>query len=137
MKKERTLAIIKPDAVRNKHVGNIIDMIERNGFTIIRMQQVQLSQDQARSFYAVHQGKPFFDELVNFISTGPIVVMVLEKENAIKAWRDLMGATDPQKALAGTIRKLFCTSISANAVHGSDSSVNALSEIGQFFPECC
>lgn len=137
MQKERTFAIIKPDAVSKKHVGNIIDMIERNGFAIIRMQQVHLNQDQARSFYAIHQGKPFFDELVNFISAGPSVVMVLEKENAIKAWRDLMGATDPLKALEGTVRRLYGSSIGSNAVHGSDSAASATSEIGQFFPECC
>ncbi|MGB8467551.1 MAG: nucleoside-diphosphate kinase [Candidatus Babeliales bacterium] len=133
--KERTLAIIKPDAVIARHSGEIIEMIEKHGFDILRMQKVQLSEDQVRSFYAVHKDKPFFGEITEFISSGPIVVMVLEKENAVKSWRDLMGATDPSKASAGTIRALFGKSIGNNAVHGSDSVQNASVEIAQFYPD--
>lgn len=133
--KEKTLAIIKPDAVNNKHIGDIINMIEKHGFTIIRLQKMQLSADQGRIFYAQHKDKPFFEELVNFISSGPAVVMVLEKENAIKDWRELMGATDPLKALEGTIRKKYGASIGANAVHGSDSPKAAVFEIQQFYPD--
>lgn len=133
--KERTLAIIKPDAVRAKNAGRIITMIEDRGFDILRMQKLQLSEDQVRVFYAVHKDKPFFSEIVQFMSSGPIVLMVLEKDNAVKEWRDLMGATDPERAEAGTIRKLFGTDISANAVHGSDSPQTALIEINQFYPD--
>ncbi|MEX0940384.1 MAG: nucleoside-diphosphate kinase [Candidatus Babeliales bacterium] len=133
--KERTLAIIKPDAVADKNTGNIIAMIEKNNFDILRMQKMQLSEDQVRSFYAVHKDKPFFNEVVEFMSSGPIVVMVLEKENAIQEWRDLMGATDPEKAEEGTIRKLYGNNIGANAVHGSDSRETAALEINQFYPD--
>lgn len=133
--KEKTLAIIKPDAVKNKKIGRIITMIEDNGFDILRLQKLQLSEDQARSFYAVHKDKPFFNEIVEFMSSGPVVVMVLEKVNAIKDWRTLMGATDPAKADEGTIRKLYGTSIGANAVHGSDSAETAALEIRQFYPD--
>lgn len=133
--KEKTLAIIKPDAVAARNVGNIISLIEKNGFDIIRMQKMDLSPDQVRSFYSVHRDKPFFEEMVEFMSYGPIIVMVLEKENAIEDWRKLMGTTDPAKAAEGTIRKLYGTSIGSNAVHGSDSPHAAAIEIAQFYPD--
>src|SRR3989304_6645013 len=106
-----TLAIIKPDAVRARTSGSIITLIEQHGFAIIRMQKMQLTQQQAKTFYAVHKDRPFFQELVQFICSGPVIVMALEKENAIADWRTLMGATDPAKAATGTIRRLYGTSI--------------------------
>lgn len=133
--KERTLAIIKPDAFAAHHVGEIVGLIEKNGFEILRMQKMQLSEDQVRSFYAIHKDKPFFSEITEFMSSGPIVVMVLQKENAVKAWRDLMGVTDPAKAAANTVRALFGASIGNNAVHGSDSVQTANIEIAQFYPD--
>lgn len=133
--KERTLAIIKPDAVKAKNVGGIVSLIEKAGFEMPRLQKIRLSADQGRLFYAAHKNKPFFEELVEFISSGPVVVMVLEKESAIKEWRDLMGATDPKQAKEGTIRKLYGASIGANAVHGSDSAEAAAFEIQQFYPD--
>lgn len=133
--KEKTLAIIKPDAVAARNMGEIISLIEKNGFDIIRMQKMHLSPDQVRSFYAIHRDKPFFEEIVDFMSYGPIVVMVLEKENAIEDWRKLMGATDPAKAAEGTIRKKYGESIGSNAVHGSDSPQAAAVEIAQFYPD--
>jgi|SRR6516165_6108777 nucleoside-diphosphate kinase len=132
---ERTLAIIKPDAVAAKNTGKIIDLIEKNGFTIVAMEKKQLSTKQAQEFYAVHKDKPFFGEMTGFISSGPVVIMVLEKNNAIKAWRDLMGATDPKKAEARTIRAQFATDIGRNAVHGSDAPETAATEIAFFFPQ--
>lgn len=108
---ERTLAIIKPDAVAAKNSGKIIDLIEKNGFTIVAMEKKQLSTKQAQEFYAVHKERPFFGEMTTFISSAPVVVMALEKNNAIKAWRDLMGATDPKKAEAHTVRAQFATDI--------------------------
>lgn len=133
--KEKTFAIIKPDAVRDRHSGDVIAMIEGNGFDIVRLQKMQLSEDQARSFYSIHKDKPFFNELVEFMSSGPVVIMVLEKENAIKEWRALMGDTDPAKAQEGTIRKKFGKNIGSNAVHGSDSAETAAFEISQFYPD--
>jgi nucleoside-diphosphate kinase len=132
---ERTFAMIKPDAIAAKNSGKIIDLIERNGFTIVRMEKAQLGKQQAQEFYAVHKDRPFFDELVSFVTSGPVIVMALEKENAIKAWRDLMGATDPQKAAEGTIRKQFGTNIGNNATHGSDAPETAKVELGLFFPD--
>jgi len=132
---ERTLAIIKPDAVKAKNVGAIIDMIEKNGFEIVRMEKMQLSKNKAEGFYAVHKGKPFFDELVEFMTSGPVVVMALEKENAIKAWRDLMGNTDSKLAAPGTIRNLFGTDKGVNAAHGSDAPETAQQEIEFFFKQ--
>ncbi|OQA35284.1 MAG: Nucleoside diphosphate kinase [Candidatus Dependentiae bacterium ADurb.Bin331] len=132
---ERTLAIIKPDAVAAKNSGKIIDLIEKNGFTIVRMQKMQLSDNQAKAFYAVHKDRSFFGEMTSFISSGPVVVMVLEKNDAIKAWRDLMGATDPKKAAAHTIRAQFAIDIGKNAVHGSDAPETAAQEIAFFFPD--
>ena len=132
---EHTLAIIKPDAVKAKNVGAIIDMIEKNGFEIVRMEKMQLSKNKAEGFYAVHKGKPFFDELVEFMTSGPVVVMALEKENAIKAWRDLMGNTDSKLAAPGTIRNLFGTDKGVNAAHGSDAPETAQQEIEFFFKQ--
>jgi len=131
---ERTLAIIKPDAVGAKNSGSIIDMIEKNGFNIVRMEKIQLSKEKAEGFYAVHKDKPFFDDLIGYVTSGPVIVMVLEKENAIQAWRDLMGCTDSQKAAPGTIRNLFGTDKSINATHGSDAPETAQYEITYFFP---
>jgi nucleoside-diphosphate kinase len=130
---ERTLAIIKPDAVSKKYTGKIIDMIEEHGFTILRMQKLKMAHEHGKAFYAVHKDRPFFNELVDFISSGPVVVLALEKENAVKAWRDLMGATNPADAAEGTVRKLYAESIGKNAVHGSDSADNAAQELRFFF----
>ena len=130
---ERTLAIIKPDAVAAKNTGKIIDMIEANGFTILRMQKLKMAEEHGKVFYAVHKERPFFGELVDFISSGPVVVLALERENAVQAWRDLMGATNPKDAAEGTVRKLYAESIGKNAAHGSDSAENAAQELRFFF----
>ena len=132
---ERTLAIIKPDAVRAKNAGKIIDRIEKEGFTIVGIKKLHLSKQQAEDFYAIHKGKPFFVELVEFMSSDPVVVMVLEKDNAIQAWRDLMGSTDPVKAVSNTMRKLYGTNVGVNATHGSDTPQTAATEVRFFFPE--
>jgi nucleoside-diphosphate kinase len=132
---ERTFAMIKPDAVAAKNSGKIIDMIEQNGFTILGMKKVTLGKNQAEEFYAVHNERPFYGELVSFVTSGPVILLALEKENAVKAWRDLMGATDSRKADKGTIRNLFGTDIGNNAAHGSDASETAKTELKQFFPE--
>ena len=128
-----TFAIIKPDAVRAGNTGKIIDRIIADGFRIRALKMIHQSRAQAEGFYEVHRGKPFYDGLTEFMSRAPCVVMVLEKEGAVKAWRDLMGATDPAKADAGTIRKEFGTSVGENATHGSDSDENAAIEIAYFF----
>jgi len=128
-----TFAIIKPDAVSAGHTGKIIDRIIRAGFRIRGMKMIHQSRKQAEGFYEVHRGKPFYEGLTEFMSSGPCVVMVLEKEGAVKAWRDLMGATDPAKADDGTIRKEFGGSVGENATHGSDSDENAAIEISYFF----
>ena len=128
-----TFAIIKPDAVRAGNTGKIIDRIIAGGFRIRALKMIHQSRAQAEGFYEVHRGKPFYDGLTEFMSSAPCVVMVLEKERAVKAWRDLMGATDPAKADAGTIRKEFGTSVGENATHGSDSDENAAIEIAYFF----
>ncbi len=133
--KEQTFAMIKPDAVKAGNVGQIIDAIEREGFDILRLQKGQLSKEMAEIFYDVHTDKPFFGELVEFIISGPVVVLALEKENAVKAWRDLMGATNPAQAAEGTLRKKFGASIGENAVHGSDSQETAMRELSLFFAE--
>ena len=130
---ERTLAIIKPDAVSKGSAGSIIQRIEAEGFTIRAMKRVELSQKQAEGFYAVHRERPFFGSLTTFMSSGPAIVLVLEAEDAIKKWRTLMGATDPAKADAGTLRKEFAQSIERNATHGSDAPETAAYEIGYFF----
>ena len=131
---ERTFAIIKPDAVKAKHTGQIIQRIEESGFQIRAMRMVNLTQAEAEGFYAVHRERPFFPSLTKFMSSGPAVVMALEAPDAIKKWRTLMGATDPAKADAGTLRKEFAQSIERNATHGSDAGETATYEIGYFFP---
>ena len=130
---ERTLAIIKPDAVERKLAGRIIQRIEDEGFRICAMRRVNLSRAQAEGFYAVHRERPFFGSLTSFMSSGPAIVMVLEAEDGIRKWRTLMGATDPAKADAGTLRKEFAESIERNATHGSDAPETAAYEIGYFF----
>jgi len=130
---ERTLAIIKPDAVKKRIVGKILDRIEEEGFEIMEMKMVRLTKDGARAFYAVHKGKPFFEDLTDFMSSGEIVVMALERENAIAHWRQVMGETDPARAQVGTLRRTYGFSIERNAVHGSDSPQTAETEIGYFF----
>jgi len=130
-----TFAIIKPDAVRAGHTGNIIQKINDAGFKLRAMKMLHLTLKQAEGFYAVHRERPFFAGLTEFMSSDPCVVMVLEKENAVKAWRDLMGATDPAKADEGTIRKEFGGSVGENATHGSDSDENAAIEIAYFFSQ--
>jgi len=130
-----TYAMIKPDAVAAKNTGKIIDMIEHNSFEIIRLQKVIISQELAEEFYAEHKERPFFRELVDFVTSAPVIIMALHKENAITAWRTLIGATDPLKADAGTIRKLYGTDIGKNAVHGSLDSESAVRELSLFFPD--
>ncbi len=132
---ERTLAIIKPDAVASKFAGKIIEMLEESGFSIIGMKKIKLSKEDAKKFYIVHKDRPFYDSLTTFMSEGPIIVMVLEKENAIEDYRKLMGATNPEEAEEGTIRKRFGKNIERNAVHGSDSKESANFEIPFFFSE--
>lgn len=131
---EKTFAMIKPDAVHANNSGKIIDMIESNGFNIVGMRKLHMDKATAENFYAVHRERPFFGELVEFITSGPVIVMALEKDNAIKAWRDVMGATNPADAAEGTIRKLFGSSIGTNAAHGSDAPETAQQELGIFFP---
>ena len=128
-----TFGIIKPDAVRAGKHGAILQKILDNGFKVRGLKLIQMSRNQAEGFYAVHTGKGFFEELTNFMSSAPCVVLALEKENAVKAWRDLMGATNPAEAAEGTLRKEFAASIGENAVHGSDSDENAAIEISYFF----
>jgi len=135
MATERTLTIIKPDAVAAGHVGDIIKMFEANRFAIVAARLVNLSKKEAEGFYAVHRGKPFFESLTKFMSSGRALVMVLEGENAIARLREVMGATNPAHAAPGTIRKLYATSIERNAVHGSDGPETAAFEIGYFFPD--
>jgi nucleoside-diphosphate kinase len=130
---ERTLGIIKPDAVKKRIVGKIIDRIEEEGFQIVEMRMVRLTKDGAKGFYAVHKGKPFFEGLTDFMSSGEIVVMILERENAIAHWRRVMGETDPARAQIGTLRRSYGFSIERNAVHGSDAPQTAETEIGYFF----
>ncbi|EAM0607097.1 nucleoside-diphosphate kinase [Campylobacter jejuni] len=130
---EKTLSIIKPDAVKKGVIGKILDRFESNGLRIAAMKKVQLSKEQAENFYAVHKERPFFKNLVEFMISGPVVVSVLEGEGAVLKNRDLMGATNPKEAKAGTIRADFAESIDANAVHGSDSLENAKIEIEFFF----
>ena len=130
---ERTLAIIKPDAVERRLAGRIIQRIEEAGFQIRAMRRVHLSTKDAEGFYDVHRERPFFASLVKYMTSGPVMVLALEGDNAIKRWRDLMGATDPAKADAGTLRKEFAQSIERNATHGSDAPETAAYEIGYFF----
>jgi nucleoside-diphosphate kinase len=131
---ERTLSIIKPDAVAKNVIGEILTRFERAGLTIVAARMKQLSRADAEGFYAVHKARPFFKDLVDFMTSGPVMIQVLEGEGAVQKNRDLMGATDPKKAEKGTIRADFAQSIDANAVHGSDSAENAAVEIVYFFP---
>ncbi|HJU15633.1 MAG TPA: nucleoside-diphosphate kinase [Stellaceae bacterium] len=135
MASERTLSIIKPDATRRNLTGAINDRLEKGGLRIVAQKRIRLSEKEAERFYAVHAGRPFYRDLVRFMSSGPVVVQVLEGENAVARNREVMGATDPAKAEAGTIRKDFAESIEANSVHGSDSPQNAAQEIAFFFAE--
>lgn len=132
---EQTLSIIKPDAIKKNVIGKIVDRFESNGLRIAAMKKVQLSECDAQEFYAIHKSRPFFNDLVAFMVSGPVVVMVLEGLNAVAKNRELMGATNPKEAAAGTIRADFAESIDANAVHGSDSLENAEKEIRFFFAE--
>ena len=133
MKSQRTFAIIKPDAVKKNATGDILNMIHTAGFRIIGMRMLEINREQAEGFYAVHAERPFFGSLCDFMSSGPIVVLALEKENAIADWRKLMGATNPANAEEGTIRKKWASSIEHNAIHGSDADETARFELSYFF----
>jgi nucleoside-diphosphate kinase len=132
---ERTFSILKPDATKRNLTGAINALIEKAGLRIVAQKRLRISREEAEKFYAVHRERPFFRELVDFMVSGPVVVQVLEGENAIAKYREVMGATDPAKAEAGTIRKLHARSIGENSVHGSDASDTAVREIAQFFSE--
>ncbi|MGD0673919.1 MAG: nucleoside-diphosphate kinase [Polyangiaceae bacterium] len=131
---ERTLCIVKPDAVEKRTAGAILQRVEEGGFKILALKLARLSTSAAEGFYEVHRQRPFFAELVRFMTRSPVVIAVLEREGAVSAWRDLMGATDPAKATAGTIRRQFGSNVGENATHGSDSLENAKKEIAYFFP---
>ena len=131
---ERTFAIIKPDAVEGRHAGEILSRIEREGFRIVALRMLRLSRREAEGFYAVHRERPFFGDLTAFMSSGPCIALVLEREDAIARWRAVMGATDPAKAADGTIRRSFAANVERNAVHGSDAPDTAAVEIAYFFP---
>jgi len=135
MKGDFTFSIIKPNAVRTGKTGPILAMINESGFRISALKMVQLTMQQAGSFYSIQKGKSFYDDLVEFMTSGPVVVMILRHENAVEEYRRLMGSTDPEKADQGTIRKTFGVSVKMNAVHGSDSDENAVREAGFFFSE--
>jgi nucleoside-diphosphate kinase len=130
-----TFAMLKPDAVKNGHIGKIIDRIIQAGFQIRAMKMVRLTDKQAAQFYIIHKDRPFYSSLIQFMTSGPCIPMILERENAVAEFRKLIGATDPAKAEEGTIRKAFATSIEANAIHGADSEENALREARFFFAE--
>ncbi|HZN55915.1 MAG TPA: nucleoside-diphosphate kinase [Candidatus Polarisedimenticolaceae bacterium] len=130
---QRTLAIVKPDGVENRAVGRVIARIEEEGFRIVAMRLARLTRAEAEGFYAVHEGRPFFDDLVRFMTSGPVVLMCLERDDAIARWREIMGATDPAKAAPGTLRKQLATNIERNTVHGSDAEATAAFELGWFF----
>jgi nucleoside-diphosphate kinase len=130
---QRTFGMIKPDAVTNGHVGKILALIEENGFRVVALKTRRISKPEAESFYEVHKARPFFGGLVNFMTEGKAVLLVLEREDAITKWRELMGATDPAKAAEGTIRKKFAENIERNSVHGSDSPETAAVEVPFFF----
>jgi nucleoside-diphosphate kinase len=134
MSLERTLCIVKPDAVEKRRTGAILQRIEEGGFKIVALRQTHLARPAAEGFYDVHRQRPFFGELVEFMTRSSVVIAVLERDNAVVGWRDLMGATDPAKAAAGTIRKQFGANVGENATHGSDSLENAKREIAYFFP---
>ena len=129
----KTLAIIKPDVIHARHQGKIIDRILQAGFQIRAARIIKMTKSQAEDFYAIHRGQPFYEELTTFMSSGPCMPMVLEKENAVEEFRTLIGATDPSEAAPGTIRKAFAASVGENAVHGSDSEENAEKEVAFFF----
>jgi nucleoside-diphosphate kinase len=131
---ERTLTIVKPDAVRAGHVGDIIKALEREGFRLVAARIVNLTKREAEGFYAVHRARPFFASLTDFMSSGPALMIVLEAENAVSRLRELMGATDPAQAAPGTLRSLYAQNIERNAIHGSDAAETAASEISYFFP---
>ena len=132
---ERTLSILKPDALQSGVIGKILTKLEEAGLKPVAMKMLQLTQQEAEGFYAVHRERPFFRSLVHYMTSGPVIVQVLEGEDAVARNREVMGATDPAKAAAGTIRKLFAKSIEANSVHGSDSAENAKTEIAYFFAQ--
>lgn len=132
---EITFALIKPDAIASGFSGNIISLIELNGFSIVRMEKRQLTVAHAEQFYGIHKSKPFFKELVDYVTSGPVIALALERENAIAEWRNLMGATDPKKATVGTLRKMFGKHIGSNATHGSDAPETAAVELKLFFPD--
>ena len=131
----RTYAMIKPDAIRNGHMGRILDRVLSSGFKILGAKLIRMTKEQAEGFYAVHSDRPFFEELTTFMSSGQCLVMALEKDNAVVAWRETIGATNPAEAAIGTIRKDFAKSLGENAVHGADSDENANIEIRFFFTE--
>ena len=130
-----TFAIIKPDAVKNNHTGKIYDHILKSGFKVLSAKLIKMSKNQAQNFYLIHKDKPFYNELTDFMSSGRCMVLALEKDNAVSEWRETIGATNPDDANEGTIRKLYATSLGENAVHGSDSDENAKKEIAFFFSE--
>ena len=134
MSNDFTFSIIKPNAVRTGKTGPILAMINEGGFEISAMRMVRITTSQAESFYAVHKGKPFYEGLIEFMTSGPVVVMILKHQNAVEEFRKLIGSTDPAKAEPGTIRKAFAVSVQMNAVHGSDSQENAVAEADYFFP---
>ena len=129
---EKTLAIIKPDLVASGKTGTVLELIELNKFNIVKLSKLQLTKSQAQEFYAIHKDKPFFGELVDYMTSGPVVTIVLEKENAVQEWRDLMGATNPAKSAIGTLRKMFGQSMGVNGFHGSDAKETAEQEV-KFF----
>ena len=131
--KTQTLAIIKPDAVKAGYTGKILDKIIHEDFTILGLKQIKMTLQQAQGFYSIHTGKPFFEELTQFMSSGPCIVLALEKENAVDSWREVIGATNPEDSDEGTIRKEFAKNVGENAVHGSDSNENGIKEISFFF----
>ncbi len=131
----RTFAIIKPDAIKNNYVGKIYNHILDKGFKILSAKLIKMSKHQAEQFYLIHNDKPFYEELTNFMSSGRCMVLALEKENAVEYWREVIGSTNPSEAKDGTIRKLYANSLGENAVHGSDSNENAIKEISFFFSE--
>ena len=131
---ERTLAIIKPDAVERRHAGRILARIEEEGFRLVALRMAHLARRDVQGFYAVHRERPFFDDLTAFMSSGPCILLVLEAQDAISRWREIMGATDPAQAKEGTLREQFATNIERNACHGSDAAETAATEIAYFFP---
>lgn len=134
MASQRTLCIIKPDAVEKRVQGHILQRLLDEGFKVVAMRQAHLTRGQAEGFYAVHRERPFFGELCTFMTRGPVVLIALERDNAVQHYRDVIGATDPAKAAAGTIRKLYGSNVGENACHGSDSEENGRIECGYFFP---